>query len=135
MAITGPLDPIIKTLYAPIPVLSDFSHLVGGDDVTLVSIAKAFSTLLGGPDLTFVDTIVAVIKVINEIPDGIEHVLIPNRSLRRCRWSALDNTATPDNTDSLISTKNVDAGAGRRRRRSRQSRRQRQRRATAATTS
>jgi hypothetical protein len=109
--VTGPLDPIIKTLYAPIPVLSDLSHLVGGDDVTLVSIAKAFSTLLGGPDLTFVDTIVAVIKVINEIPDGSNHVLIPIGSFDVAGGSALDNTATPDNTDSLISAKNVDAGA------------------------
>ncbi len=109
--VTGPLDPVIKTLYAPIPVLSDLSHLVGGDDVTLVSIAKAFSTLAGGPDLTFVDTIVQVIKVINQLPNGSNHVLIPIGDFDVAGGAALGTTVTPDNTQSLITSPTLDAGA------------------------
>jgi len=37
-----PVQPILDTISAPIPVLSDLSHLAGGDDVTLVSLASAF---------------------------------------------------------------------------------------------
>ncbi|HJQ44615.1 MAG TPA: hypothetical protein VJ831_16110, partial [Jatrophihabitantaceae bacterium] len=62
--VTDPLQPVIKTLYAPIPVLSDLSRLAGGDDVTLITLAKTFSTIAGGPDLSFVDTIKAVIEFI-----------------------------------------------------------------------
>jgi Ca2+-binding RTX toxin-like protein len=100
--VTGPLDPVIKTLYAPIPVLSDLSHLVGGDDVTIVSIAKAFSTIAGGPDLTFVDTVTAMINFVNHIPTCTTSCLLPIGSFSVLGGKALDNTATPTNTDSLI---------------------------------
>ncbi|MEV6876180.1 calcium-binding protein [Amycolatopsis sp. NPDC051128] len=109
--VTGPLDPVIKTLYAPIPVLSDLSHLVGGDDVTLVSIGKAFSTIAGGPDLKFVDTIVNVVNFINHFPTCATTCLIPLGSFELGGQRALDTTATPDNTESLISAKK-DAGGG-----------------------
>ncbi|GAA1689421.1 hypothetical protein GCM10009745_38180 [Kribbella yunnanensis] len=66
--VTGPLQPVMDTLYAPIPVLSDLSRMAGGDDVTLMTLAKAFSTLAGGPKLDFVDTIKAVIEFINRLP-------------------------------------------------------------------
>ncbi len=111
--VTQPLDPIIKTLYAPIPVLSDLSHLVGGGDITIVSIAKAFSTLAGGPDLTFVDTIVSLIKVIDNLPTGSDHFLIPIGSFKLVGSSALTNTSTPDNANSLIdqSSKQLDTSS------------------------
>jgi hypothetical protein len=44
--VTGPLQPVMDTLYAPIPVLSDLSRLAGGGDVTLMTLAKSFSTLV-----------------------------------------------------------------------------------------
>ncbi|MFB6720098.1 calcium-binding protein [Kribbella sp. NPDC056345] len=66
--VTGPLQPVMDTLYAPIPVLSDLSRMAGGDDVTLMSLAKAFSTLVDGPKLDFVDTIKSVIEFINRLP-------------------------------------------------------------------
>jgi Ca2+-binding RTX toxin-like protein len=103
--VTGPLDPVIKTLYAPIPVLSDLSHLVGGDDVTIVSIAKSFSTIAGGPDLTFVDTIAAVVNFINNIPDCTTTCLIPIGSFTLSGANALSFSATPANTNTLISSK------------------------------
>jgi Ca2+-binding RTX toxin-like protein len=103
--VTGPLDPVIKTLYAPIPVLSDLSHAVGGDDVTIVSIAKAFSTIAGGPDLTFVDTITAVVNFINHMPSCSTTCLIPIGSFTVAGDTAIDTTASPSNTESLISSK------------------------------
>ncbi|WP_206794239.1 calcium-binding protein [Amycolatopsis sp. MtRt-6] len=109
--VTGPLDPVIKTLYAPIPVLSDLSHLAGGGDVTLVSLGKAFSTIAGGPDLKFVDTIAGIITFINNFPTCTTTCLIPLGSFELGGQKALDTTATPDNTESLISTKK-DAGGG-----------------------
>jgi Ca2+-binding RTX toxin-like protein len=108
--ITGPLDPIIKTLYAPIPVLSDLSHLVGGDDVTLISIAKAFSTIAGGPDLKFIDTIVAVVNFINHFPTCTTTCLIPLGSFDIAGPTALSTSVTPDNTESLISNKKDKSG-------------------------
>src|SRR5262249_14185256 len=39
-----PLKPLIDTIRAPIPVLSDLSHAVGGGDVTLLTRAATFST-------------------------------------------------------------------------------------------
>ncbi|GAB2678280.1 hypothetical protein GCM10009743_63090 [Kribbella swartbergensis] len=66
--VTGPLQPVMDTLYAPIPVLSDLSRMAGGDDVTLMTLAKTFSTLADGPKLDFVDTVKAVIEFINRLP-------------------------------------------------------------------
>jgi Ca2+-binding RTX toxin-like protein len=108
--VTGPLDPVIKTLYAPIPVLSDLSHLVGGDDVTIISLAKAFSTLADGPDLTFVDTIAGVVNFINHIPTCTASCLIPIGSFDVAGQKAIDNAATPSNTESLIQTKKDTGG-------------------------
>jgi Ca2+-binding RTX toxin-like protein len=103
--VVGPLDPIIKTLYAPIPVLSDLSHLAGGDDVTLISIAKAFTTIAGGPKLDFVDTIASVVEFIKNFPTCSSSCLIPLGSFDLNATTALSTTATPDNTESLIADK------------------------------
>ena len=93
--VTGPLDPVIKTLYAPIPVLSDLSHLVGGDDVTIVSIAKAYSTLSGGPDLTFIDTIAGLVQFIESIPDCTSDCFIPIGAFTMDGDALLNSPATP----------------------------------------
>ena len=66
--VTDPLRPVIDTIEAPIPVLSDLSHLVGGGDVTIESIAEAFNTLAGGPDLTLVTRLTNVLHLIDSLP-------------------------------------------------------------------
>lgn len=66
--VTGPIQPVLDTLYAPIPILSDLSRLAGGGDVTLISMAKAYSTLKGGPRLDFIDTIRAIVEFIHRLP-------------------------------------------------------------------
>ncbi|HEU5000489.1 MAG TPA: calcium-binding protein, partial [Lapillicoccus sp.] len=102
--VTGPVQPIIDTLYAPIPVLSDLSKLAGGGDVTIVSLAKTFSTLADGPDLDFVDTIAAVITFVNKLPKpkAGEDLLIPIGSFEVSSQKAFDTPATPDTAASLI---------------------------------
>jgi Ca2+-binding RTX toxin-like protein len=114
--VTGPLDPVVKTLYAPIPVLSDLSHLVGGDDVTIISLAKAFSTIADGPDLTFVDTIADLVNFVNHVPTcggsaDDPACLIEIGSFNVAGDKALDNPATPSNTDSFITNKSLTGDA------------------------
>ncbi|MEO8555026.1 MAG: calcium-binding protein [Actinomycetota bacterium] len=108
-SITGPLQPIIDTLYAPIPVLSDLSHMVGGPDVTLVSIAKAYSSLAGGPDLTFVDRVLAAVTLANKTLSGNGTIDLGHFDV--LGPEALSTQNTPDAAPSLIdnSTPNVNA--------------------------
>lgn len=64
-----PIKPIVDTIKAPIPVLSDLSRAAGGGDVSLLTIATAFSDL-GGPPIfgKFVDVFLAVERVFNALP-------------------------------------------------------------------
>ena len=98
-SVTGPLQPIVDTLYAPIPVLSDLSQAAGGPPVTLITLAKTFSTLAGGPKLDFVDTVAGVITFINNLPEpspGNESVPIPIGSFDLASSEAFTVPATPD---------------------------------------
>ena len=110
-SITGPLQPIIDTLYAPIPVLSDLSHLVGGPDVTLVSIAKAFSTLAGGPDLTFVERCWPAVTLANKTLSGNGKISLGSFDVIGSEALATDNTpdAAPSLIDSSTDAPNLDA--------------------------
>ena len=102
--VTGPLQPVIDTLYAPIPVLSDLSRMAGGDDVTLVTLAKLFNTLAGGPSLKFVDTVKAVIEFINRLPEcnSSADCFIPLGSFEVSGAKALETSATPTSWAGLI---------------------------------
>jgi hypothetical protein len=101
-AVTGPLQPVIDTLYAPIPVLSDLSKATGGPDITLVWLAKTFSTLNGGPKLDFVDTVRAVVTFINRIPDCDSGCSIPLGGFKMDSEKALTTQVSPAAAESLI---------------------------------
>lgn len=102
-AVTGPLQPVIDTLYAPIPVLSDLSKATGGPDITLVWLARTFSTLNGGPKLDFVDTVRSVISFVNRIPDCDEaDCRIPIGQFLVDPAKALDTEVSPASAESLI---------------------------------
>jgi Ca2+-binding RTX toxin-like protein len=105
--ITGPVQPIIDTLYTPIPVVSDLSRLAGGDDVTIVSLAKTFSTVAGGPKLDFVDTVAGVISFVNNLPTpkAGEEMLIPIGSFDVESGPAFDIPVTPDTGRALITNR------------------------------
>ncbi|WP_146231058.1 calcium-binding protein [Micromonospora sicca] len=101
-AVTGPLQPVIDTLYAPIPVLSDLSKATGGPDITLVWLAKTFSTLNDGPKLDFIDTVRAVITFVNRIPDCDAGCSIPLGQFLVDPARALTTEVSPASAESLI---------------------------------
>ncbi|MFI5712709.1 hypothetical protein [Kribbella sp. NPDC051620] len=96
-----PIQPILDTITAPIPVLSDLSHLAGGGDVTIVTLAEAFGD--GAPSVKTVADVVTTVKKLSDaltklgtaggIPLG-SFQLLPDK---------VKNTATsPSSADSLI---------------------------------
>ncbi len=110
--VTGPIQPVMDTLYAPIPVLSDLSRLAGGDDVTLVTLAKAFNTLAGGPSLEFVDTIKAIIQFINRLPECDQpgqDCYLPLGDFEVLGNKALKTSASPTSGASLIDQSTLNA--------------------------
>jgi Ca2+-binding RTX toxin-like protein len=64
--ITGPLQPIVDVITAPIPVVSDLSELVGGPQITMLSVLEQAS----GADLALIKALAALISFVNGIPDG-----------------------------------------------------------------
>ena len=64
--ITGPLQPIVDVITAPIPVVSDLSELVGGPQITMLSVLEEAS----GADLALIKALAAFISFVNNIPDG-----------------------------------------------------------------
>ncbi|GIH07898.1 hypothetical protein Rhe02_59650 [Rhizocola hellebori] len=101
-SVTGPLQPVIDTLYAPIPVLSDLSHAAGGPDITLIWLAQTFSTLAGGPDLKFVHTIKAVIDFVRKVPTCTSTCKIPLGTFFVNPAKALTTLASPASAQTLI---------------------------------
>lgn len=72
-----PVQPVIDTLFEPVPVLSDLSEAVGGDPITIASLAETFSTLAGGPDLQpFLD----VLKNIRDLLKALQGDCSPDPS-------------------------------------------------------
>lgn len=65
---TQPLQPIIDTLEAPIPGVSQLAELVGADPVTLLDLMEAVS----GADLTLIRRLLQVITFANSIPTNVE---------------------------------------------------------------
>ncbi|MEI8408179.1 MULTISPECIES: calcium-binding protein [unclassified Kribbella] len=112
--VTGPLQPVMDTLYAPIPVLSDLSRMAGGDDVTLMTLAKAFSTIAGGPKLDFVDTIKSVIEFINRLPscspDVDNDCYVPLGDFEIAGDKALDTSNSPSTADKMYKAVNAKSG-------------------------
>ena len=97
-----PLQPILDTIQAPIPVLSDLSHLVGGDDVTIASLAEEFNTLAGGPDIApFIDVLTNINKVVKALtggncPNPGDHFCINVGSFKLNTQIATTQENTPD---------------------------------------
>ncbi len=101
--ITSPLKPIIDTLRAPLPVLSDLSRLVGGDDITLISLLETAT----GADLSLVRNVLAFIDFINGLPtDGNLVLPLGGESLAGAFEIDLDKAQagplTPDQSNKLI---------------------------------
>ncbi|MCW2600804.1 MAG: toxins and related Ca2+-binding protein-like protein [Frankiales bacterium] len=104
-----PVQPILDTISAPIPVLSDLSHLAGGDDVTLVTLAQAF----GGGSET-VAAVLQVIKTVKQINTVLQSVAdggsIDIGSLTLRADTAKTTAATPDAADNLTASMTAPGG-------------------------
>jgi Ca2+-binding RTX toxin-like protein len=71
---TRPFQPVIDTVNAPIPGLSDLSQAIGGPELTLITLFEAAS----GADLTFLKRILALVELINQIPaDEAGNMVVP----------------------------------------------------------
>ena len=103
-SITGPIQPIIDAIYAPLPVLSDVSKAAGGDDISLFTLAKTFNTLRGGPSLEMVERLADVVKLINSLPEcgADKDCMIPLGSFQVKPAEAMNTSLTPDVAASLI---------------------------------
>jgi Ca2+-binding RTX toxin-like protein len=110
--ITGPLQPIIDTLYAPIPVLSDLAEAVGQPPVTLISLAKAFNTLGVLPSLDFIDTVRAIVDFVSHVPDCSSNCGIDIGGFSVPPDRALTTPVSPATASSLISGDPSVDGAG-----------------------
>jgi Ca2+-binding RTX toxin-like protein len=101
-SLTKPFKPIIDTLYAPIPLLSDLSRLAGGDDITLVDLADAFSTLSGGPKLDLVKRVLKLESIVTSLnnPSSTGPLTIGSFTVNGAL--ALQKTPTPDQVASMI---------------------------------
>jgi Ca2+-binding RTX toxin-like protein len=71
---TKPLQPIIDTIFTPMPVISDLSKAAGGDDITIATLAEKFNTLAGGPKIKpFLDAIKTVKDLLKGVKcDGVD---------------------------------------------------------------
>ena len=114
--ITGPLQPIIDVLMAPIPVISDLSELVGAGPVTMISLLEVAT----GADLSLVRAVAAFITFVNNLPDdagaiplgGLLQGLNGNAGREPGAFSvntaAAESTVSPENAGALIG--NVTSG-------------------------
>ncbi len=105
-----PVQPILDTIQAPLPVLSDLSHAVGGGDVTIGSLAQAFSTLVGGPDiepfLGVLENIRDLLKLLAADCPNSETFCVNVGSFKLVKSKSLDTDANPATADTLIDKAN-----------------------------
>ncbi len=68
---TKPLEPIIDTLQAPIPGVSQLAELVGAEPITLLDLMEAIS----GADLTLIRRLLQVVSFANALPTSANLVI------------------------------------------------------------
>ncbi|PKH40912.1 Ca2+-binding protein, RTX toxin-related [Nocardioides alpinus] len=108
---TKPLQPVIDTIFTPMPVISDLSKAAGGKAVTIASLAETFNTLPGGAQIKpFLDAI-KIIKALTAVncTGATCGVVIGSFTLAGPRVATTN--ATAGNASSLIATKDADKTA------------------------
>jgi hypothetical protein len=103
-----PVQPVIDILFEPIPVISDLSEAVGGDPVTIASLAATFSTLAGGPDIQpFLDVLKNVRDLLKSLSGdcgGGPSPCITVGSFHLLTAKAVSTDANPGTAKGLINT-------------------------------
>ncbi|MFZ1800959.1 MAG: hypothetical protein WAU24_13920, partial [Chitinophagaceae bacterium] len=104
-----PLQPVIDTIFTPMPVISDLSKAAGGSAVTIATLAEQFNTVAGGPQIAaFLTALKTVKQLLTVNCDGNNcGVVIGSFSLSRNRVATTSVSA--GNATSMIDTKTPDA--------------------------
>lgn len=101
-----PVQPVIDTLFEKIPVLSDLSEMVGGDPITIASLADTFSTLAGGPDLEpFLDVLKNIrdlVKALDNTSGACATACLTVGSFSLVAPKAISTDVNPATADGLI---------------------------------
>jgi Ca2+-binding RTX toxin-like protein len=101
---TQPLQPVIDTVEAPIPGISDLSVLAGQGEVTFLDYFENAS----GADLTMIRRLITLIDMINKLPESGSTLTIGDGKFD-LDTDALDSQApSPDQADRLIDSSTVE---------------------------
>ncbi|GAB3658904.1 hypothetical protein GCM10027596_15790 [Nocardioides korecus] len=65
---TKPLQPIIDTIFTPMPVISDLSKAAGGKEVTIATLADTFNTVPGGAKI---QPFLSAIRTVKKLAAGV----------------------------------------------------------------
>ena len=81
---TKPLQPVIDTIFTPVPVISDLSKAAGGSEITIATLAENFNTLPRAPKIQpFLKAIKLVKQLLAVKCEGQADLRRRHRQLRR----------------------------------------------------
>ena len=106
--ITKPLQPVIETLQAEVPIVSDLSKLVGEGPVTMLDLLEAVS----GNDLSLVRSVLQLVRFINALPTDNAGLLIPLGNSPGSFTVSKERATGPQPTPDQAGTGIGDASAG-----------------------
>ncbi len=106
---TKPLQPVLDTIFTPMPVISDLSTAAGGQPITIATLAETFSTIAGGPKIKpFLDAI-------KTTKDFLKNVSCPDSTAGGCgvnigsftlsKTAVTTTRASAGNASQMIATK------------------------------
>ncbi|MCB0032845.1 MAG: hypothetical protein KDE51_02405, partial [Anaerolineales bacterium] len=97
--ITSPIKPVIDTLQAPLPGISELAQLTGGDPISLYTIAKEVAGAAGyDNEFEFIDNLIALIQFVNNLPsDQALFIPLGDTALRSPNANRASGTFTLDN--------------------------------------
>ena len=117
MDATKPLQPIIDTIFTPMPVISDLSKAAGGQAVTIASLGETFNTLPGGPKIQPFLSAIKTVKALQKVKcdGGIETCgveigsfnLLPARAASTSASAATANTMIDKTSNTYQPTANA----------------------------
>jgi Ca2+-binding RTX toxin-like protein len=100
---TKPLQPVLDTIFTPMPVISDLSKAAGGDEVTIATLAATFSTIAGGPKIKpFLDAIKTVKDFLANVKCGAATCGVDIGSFELSRTRVATTSVSAGNATNMI---------------------------------
>lgn len=107
-----PLQPIIDTVFTPMPVISDLSKAAGGQEVTIATLAEKFNTLPGGAKIKpFLDAIKTVKTMLGAVKCDLADCGVDIGSFNLLGARTATTNATAGNAKAMIGTTTPNAQA------------------------